>query len=43
MRLQEFSVYRTRMLRSGIVETKGYGQLSFTLPRFDVYIRNQRF
>jgi len=37
----EFSVYRSRLIRQGIIQADGYGQISFTLPRFDVFIKNQ--
>lgn len=41
MSSQEFSVYRSRLIRQGIISADGYGKLSFTLPRFDVFIREK--
>lgn len=37
----EFSVYRSRLIRQGIIEPAGYGKLEFTLPRFDVFLREK--
>ena len=34
MSSSEFSVYRARLLRRGLVESAGHGYLRFTLPRF---------
>ena len=39
----EFGVYRNRLMRQGLIQPEGYGKISFVLPRFDVYIRNQAF
>lgn len=33
-----FSTYRSRLIDSGIVDGKSYGELSFKLPRFENYI-----
>ena len=35
----KFSVYRSRLLRKGIVRSSEYGKLELTLPRFDIYVR----
>lgn len=37
---KEFSVYRDRLIKRGIVYSKQRGKLSFTLPRFKEYIEN---
>ncbi len=37
---RKFSVYRDRMKRKGVVDTSKYGYMSFSLPRFDVYVKN---
>ena len=37
-----FSKYRERLLRKGIIETKTYGYLNFTLPRFFEFISNMK-
>lgn len=39
----EFSVYRSRLIRQGIVRADGYGKLAFTLPRFDIFIRDRAY
>lgn len=36
-----FTVYRTRLLKKGIIKTSGYGHLSFTLPRFREFVQRQ--
>lgn len=41
MEPHEFSVYRSRLIRQGLVRADGYGKLAFTLPRFDVFVRNR--
>lgn len=41
MSSHEFSVYRSRLIRQGIIQPAGYGKLAFTLPRFDMFIKNQ--
>lgn len=38
MNSKEYSVYRDRMKKKGIVDTKEYGELSFSLPRFDEFV-----
>ncbi len=37
---RDFSVYRDRMKKKSVIDTKNYGEISFALPRFDVYIKN---
>lgn len=34
----DFSVYRTRLMRKGIVFSPSYGELDFTLPEFDQFV-----
>ena len=41
MKPEEFSVYRERLKRKGIIETSQYGKVSFFLPRFEVFIKKQ--
>ena len=36
-----FSIYRDRLLRKGIIDTKDYGHINLVLPRFDVYCKKQ--
>lgn len=43
MSTETFSVYRTRLIRQGIIQADGYGKLAFTLPRFGEFIRNQLY
>lgn len=35
---EEFSVYRERLRRKGIINTEQYGSLTFALPRFEEFI-----
>ena len=39
----QFSPYRQRLLRKGIIEATGYGMLDFTLPFFQEYAQAQQF
>ncbi len=41
MKPSAFSVYRERLIRQGLIHPEGYGKVSLTLPRFDVFIRNR--
>ena len=43
MSTEKFSVYRKRLLNKGVIQQAGYGELAFTLPRFDVFIKMQTF
>lgn len=43
MSTHEFSVYRSRLIRQGIVRADGYGRLAFTLPRFREFIQEQYY
>lgn len=36
-----FSVYRDRLKRKGIIDTREYGKISFSLPRFEVFTKEQ--
>lgn len=36
-----FSIYRDRLLRKGIIDTKDYGHINLVLPRFDIYCKKQ--
>ena len=37
----DFSVYRTRLIRKGVVYSPSYGELDFTLPLFDKVVLDQ--
>ncbi len=37
----DFSVYRTRLIRKGVVYSPSYGELDFTLPEFDQFVLDQ--
>jgi hypothetical protein len=37
------SVYRDRLKKRGIVDTSTYGYMTFSLPRFDVFVRSQEW
>ncbi len=41
LKSNEMSVYRERLLRKGIVESRSYGKLSLVLPGFDRYALNK--
>ena len=41
MSANEFSVYRERLKRKGIIDTSKYGKISFVLPRFDVFVHTR--
>ena len=41
MKSEEFAVYRDRLKRKGIINTENYGEVSFMLPRFDVFINKR--
>ncbi|WP_022778591.1 hypothetical protein [Butyrivibrio sp. AE3009] len=40
MSTSQFSVYRDRLKRKGLLNTSQYGHISLYLPRFDNYVRN---
>ena len=35
----KFTVYRSRLIKKGIIKSEGYGTISICLPRFEEYIR----
>lgn len=37
----DFSAYRTRLIRKGVVYSPSYGELDFTLPLFDKFVLDQ--
>ena len=39
MKPEEFSVYRERLIRKGVIESRNYGNVSFALPRFAEYVK----
>lgn len=38
---QAFSVYRSRLLKQGLIQAPSYGHLDFALPRFKEFVRMQ--
>lgn len=43
MTSEQFSVYRDRLKRKGILDTRTYGEVSFALPRFSEFIQARMF
>lgn len=41
MKSELFSVYRERLKRKGVINTKEYGKISFSLPRFSEFVQEQ--
>lgn len=41
MTSEQFSVYRDRLKRKGILDTRTYGEVSFSLPRFAEFIQSR--
>ena len=41
MKSEQFSVYRERLKRKGVIDTREYGKISMALPRFDEFIKTQ--
>lgn len=37
----KFSVYRDRLMRKGLVDGKTYGEVAFSLPRFQIFVEDQ--
>ena len=37
----EFNVYRTRLIQSGLLKTTAHGEVSFALPRFSIFVKDQ--
>ena len=37
-----FSVYRDRLKRKGVIDTREYGKISFALPRFAHFVEMQK-
>ena len=42
MKSEQFSVYRERLKRKGVIDTKEYGKISMALPRFDEFVNIQQ-
>lgn len=42
MKSDLFSVYRERLKRKGVIDTKEYGKISMALPRFDEFVKLQQ-
>lgn len=43
MKSEQFSVYRERLKRKGVLDTGKYGEISFILPRFEEFILTKLF
>lgn len=43
MKSEQFSVYRERLKRKGVIDTKEYGKISMALPRFDEFVKTRLF
>lgn len=43
MKSELFSVYRDRLKRKGVIDTREYGKISLALPRFDEFVKIQYF
>lgn len=41
MKSELFSVYRERLKRKGVIDTREYGKIAFALPRFAEFVENQ--
>ena len=41
MKSEQFSVYRDRLKRKGVIDIKEYGRVSMALPRFDEFVKAQ--
>ena len=37
----EFSQYRERLRDKGLIDVSGRGMIKLTLPRFDVFVKNE--
>lgn len=42
MKSEQFSVYRDRLKRKGVIDTREYGKISMALPRFAEFVRMMR-
>ena len=41
MSSSSFSIYRDRLLRKGLIDTKDYGHINLVLPRFNIFCQKQ--
>ena len=41
LKSEQFSVYRDRLKRKGVIDIKEYGRVSMALPRFDEFVKVQ--
>lgn len=41
MKSEQFSVYRDRLKRKGVIDTKEYGKITIALPRFEDFVKTQ--
>lgn len=42
MKSEQFSVYRERLKRKGVIDTREYGSVSMALPRFEEFVKIQQ-
>lgn len=42
MKSELFSVYRDRLKRKGVIDTREYGKVTFTLPRFAEFVKTKQ-
>lgn len=42
MKSEQFSVYRERLKRKGVIDTREYGKISMALPRFGEFVKMQQ-
>ena len=43
LNIKYISVYRDRLIKRGLIISKTYGNVEFTLPRFNEYLKSQNF
>ena len=43
MKPELFSVYRDRLKRKGVIDTRQYGKIAMALPRFEEYVKNRLY
>ena len=41
MKSEQFSVYRDRLKRKGVIDTREYGKITIALPRFEEFVKTQ--
>ena len=43
MKSEQFSVYRERLKKKGVIDTREYGRISMALPRFEEFVKMRQF